>query len=116
VSVVEELAAPPRSAGWGATYRIGADQAWAECRLLDITLTGARVELSGDVPDDAAAQLPFTLQIDSIADDEVGIAMQAVIEHVERAADGTVVADVEFHARREERLLLHLLVRLHALV
>jgi hypothetical protein len=56
------------------------------------------------------------LQIDSIADDEVGITVNATIQRVARNDDGTVVADVEFSARREERMLLHLLVRLHELV
>ncbi len=56
------------------------------------------------------------LQIDTIADDEVGITMQATVERIERAADGRLIAEVAFSARREERMLLHLLVRLHELV
>jgi hypothetical protein len=73
------------------------------------------IELSGDVPDDIVER-PLLLQIDSIADDEVGITVNATIQGVERNDDGTVVAAVEFSARREERMLLHLLVRLHQLV
>jgi hypothetical protein len=116
VSVVAGIGAPPRAESWGASYRIGDDEAWAGCRLLDISLDGGTIELSGDVPDDPIAELPFVLQIDSIAEDEVGIAVRAAVERVDRKADGTVVAEVEFSARREERMLLHLLVRLHQLV
>jgi hypothetical protein len=116
VSVVEGLAAPPRSAGWGAAYCIGDDETWSECRLLDITLEGAQLELTGDVPDGAIPESPLFLQIESIAGDEVGITMRAAISNLDRTADGTLVAGIEFSARREERMLLHLLVRLHELV
>jgi hypothetical protein len=109
------MGAPPRAESWGASCRIGDDQAWSACRLLDISLDGGMIELSGDIPDDAA-EVPLLLQIDSIADDEVGITVNATIQGVERNDDGTVVAEVEFSARREERMLLHLLVRLHQLV
>jgi hypothetical protein len=115
VSVVAGIGAPPRAESWGASCRIGDDESWSACRLLDISLDGGTIELSGDVPDDAA-EVPLLLQIDSIADDEVGITVNATIQGVERNADGTTVAEVEFSARREERMLLHLLVRLHQLV
>ena len=113
---VAEVAARSRAESWGATYRIGDDEDWSGCRLLDITLDGASIELCGDVPDGVVDELPFVLQIDSIVDDEVGITMPATIEHLERSATGSVVAEVGFSARREERMLLHLLVRLHELV
>ena len=58
---------------------------------------------------------PFFLQIDTIADDEVGIMMRAVVRDVELRETGAPVVQIEFSARREEQLLLHLLVRLHAL-
>jgi hypothetical protein len=116
VSVVEGLAAPRESAGWCARYRIGDEGAWSECRLLDISLTGAAVELSGDVDDGPVGELPLLLQIDSIADDEVAITMRATNSSLEHRATRGHVAEIEFSGRREERILLHLLVRLHELV
>jgi hypothetical protein len=115
VSVVAGIGAPPRAESWGASCRIDDDEVWSACRLLDISLDGGTIELSGDVPDDVA-ELPLLLQIDSIADDEVGITVNATIQRVARSDDGTTIAEVEFSARREERMLLHLLVRLHELV
>jgi hypothetical protein len=89
---------------------------WSECQLLDISLTGALVELAGDVPDGPVCDLPFALQIDSIAEDDVGVTMRARVLAVECRDADMIVAEIEFDARREERLLLHLLVRLHTLV
>jgi len=92
------------------------DQEWCRCRLLDISLDGGVIELGGAVPDGALAEQTLVLQIDSIADDEIGITMPATVLRVERGGDGSVVSEVAFSARREERMLLHLLVRLHELV
>jgi hypothetical protein len=116
VPVVEGFAASRRAPSWGVTYRIGPDDDWCACRLLDISLDGGVVELDGDLPDGPPTALPFLLQIDSIADDDVGIQVPATIRHVDRSAPDAVIAEVEFSARREERMLLHLLVRLHQLV
>ncbi len=116
VTVVAGLEASHRAKSWGVTYRFGTDEDWSACRLLDISLDGGVVELDGAVADGAFTEESLVLQIDSIADDEVGITMPATVERVERTGDGSVVAEVAFSARREERMLLHLLVRLHELV
>jgi hypothetical protein len=108
--------ASPHAVDWRARYRIDPATIWSECRLLDITLTGAFVELAGDLPDAPVDDLPFLLQIDTIAADDVGITMQASIQNLEPTPTGTVIAEIAFRARREEQLLLHLLVRLHELV
>ncbi len=112
VSVVEG------AVDWRAQYRIDPATSWSECRLLDISLTGAVVEVGDEVPHGVRAGHPFFLQIDSIAEDDVGIVMRAVIcDHERGDTDaGRSVVEIEFSARREERILLHLLVRLHALV
>jgi hypothetical protein len=112
--VDEELM--PRAVDWRARYRLDPAARWADCRLLDITLTGAEIELSEELPVGGPAEQPFELQIDTIADDEVGITMQAVIRGHGRNDAGQPLVDIEFSARREERLLLTLLVRLHSLV
>ena len=101
---------------WRARYRLDPAAPWADCRLLDITLAGGVVELTEELPDGVDAEQPFHLQIDTIADDEVGITMQAVIQDHGRSDAGQTLVDIEFSARREERLLLTLLVRLHSLV
>ena len=116
VSVVAGVADAARAQSWGASYRIGSDEDWFACRLLDISLDGASIELAGDVPDGPCEELPFVVQIESIAEDEVGVSVPATIERVDRDSRGSVVVDVAFSARREERMLLHLLVRLHELV
>jgi hypothetical protein len=116
VSAVAGLDASRRAQSWGVTYRFGSDQDWCACRLVDISLDGGVIELGGAVPEGPFDELSFVLQIDSIADDEVGVTMPATVQRVTRGEDGSVVADVAFSARREERMLLHLLVRLHELV
>lgn len=120
MAVVDEELGPRAPVDWRARYRVGADASWADCRILDISLGGAVVELSDEtsieVPADASADEHFILRIDTIADDDVGIVMQAVIQDRGLSDAGRPVVDIEFSARREERLLLHLLVRLHSLV
>ena len=101
---------------WRAQYRCDPDAPWCECTLVDVTLTEATIELDETPAREIVAGQAFELQIDTIADDDVGITMRAVVLHVELDADGTPVVQIEFSARREEQLLLHLLVRLHALV
>ena len=91
---------------------------WSDCRLLDISLTGAEIELPGELPVDGGdVDHPFFLQIDTIAEDQVGITMRAVFQDSssDDAGDGAG-PEIVFNARREERLLLTLLVRLHTFV
>jgi hypothetical protein len=115
VSVVDGSVPPRGESGWSARYRVGPGD-WAECRLVDISLTGARVQIFGPAPVGLLGERAFFLQIDSIAEDDVGITMKASIQQVEQDVDGRRIAHIEFSARREEQLLLHLLVRLHELV
>jgi hypothetical protein len=113
----DEFEAVSREAvDWRAQYRIDPATTWSECRLLDISLTGALVELTDELPDAALTGQPFFLHINSIAEDDVGIVMRAIICDEKRGDSGHPVVEIEFSARREERILLHLLVRLHALV
>lgn len=128
--VVDEERSPRRPLDWQARYRLDPDGPWGECRVVDITLTTATLELADEswveradtlavegpfsLPAALAVGGPFSLQIDTIAEDDVGITMQAAVCHVQRSDRGPVV-EIEFRARREEQLLLHLLVRLRAL-
>lgn len=104
------------SLAWDARYRLDPDASWSTCRLLDVTLTDAEIELSDSLPIDRVEDQPFFLQIDTIAEDQVDLTMRAVVRDVSLDDTGMPVARVEFDARREERLLLQLLVRLHTLV
>jgi hypothetical protein len=101
------------AAEWLAHYRFDAQGDWRECSVLDISLDRAEIELHDARPDEGAAG-PFFLQIDSVAEDEVGVIVGAEIRRCGLTDDGRRIVGVDFSARREERMLLHLLVRLHA--
>jgi hypothetical protein len=101
------------AAEWSAQYRFDHDGDWRDCSVLDISLDWAEIELRDTRPDEGTPG-PFFLQIDSVAEDEVGVIVGAEIRHREVMDDGRLIVGVEFSARREERMLLHLLVRLHA--
>ena len=104
------MARATESSEWGARWRTEPQAGWTACRVLDVTLSGAVLQVADDAVAAPIGETCF-LQIDSIAEDEVGVTMRAVVV----GAEGCCV-EVEFEARREEQLLLHLLVRLHALV
>ncbi len=109
---------------WLAQYRLDPATNWSECRVLDLSLTGALIELAGELPGDTPGDTPgdrdvgqpVFLQISSIAGDDVGIVMRAVVVAHGRGTTGCPVVEIEFDARREESILLHLLVRLRTLV
>jgi hypothetical protein len=111
------VAEPDHSAGdagdWSARYRFDHHAEWRECSVVDISLDCAEIELRDARPDEGGSG-PFFLQIDSVAEDDVGVIVGAEIRRREVLDDGRVIVGVEFSARREERMLLHLLVRLHA--
>jgi hypothetical protein len=115
MAVADPDRSPRDAAEWSAHYRFHNDGDWRECSVLDISLDCAEIELRDARPDDGFAG-PFFLQIDSVAEDEVGVVVGAEIRHREVLDDGRLIVGVEFSARREERMLLHLLVRLHAYV
>ena len=100
---------------WRIHCRTDPDGEWSDCRLVDITLSGAHLELAHPIADNLRVGDSLFLQFDSFAGDDVGIEMCGVV-----CGDGASVDEravqVEFAARREESLLLHLLVRLHSLV
>lgn len=107
---------PCEALNWRAQYRLDLAAPWSECWILDLSLAGAVVELAHDLPGDGRTRQQIFLHVDSIAGDDVGVVMRAVVIGHERPTLGGPVVDIEFDARREESLLLHLLVRLRALV
>ena len=116
VGVAEQSLPGREPIDWRAHYRIDPGAPWAECSVVDLSLARALVELADEPLGDVAVGQPLSLQIDSIADDDVGIVIGAVVVGHDRSDHGSPRLEIEFSARREERMLLHLLVRLHALV
>jgi hypothetical protein len=102
---------PRDPADWPARYQFDAHSDWRDCRIIDLSFEGAAVELYDVEPVDPLVGR-LNLEISSIASDQVGVALRTVIRRVDRPSDRGVVVDVDFAQRREESLLLHLLVRL----
>jgi hypothetical protein len=113
MAVAEPDQSPRERGDWSAHYRFDHGGDWRECSVVAISLDDAEIELFDGRPDEGRSG-PFFLQIDSVAEDEVGVIVGAEIRQCEVLDDGRVIVGVEFSARREERMLLHLLVRLHA--
>jgi hypothetical protein len=113
LAVAEGGDAARDAASWSARYRFDHQEIWRECSVIDITLDDAEIELH-DTAHDVVHPGPFFLHIDSVAEDDVGITVGAVIRRHDERDDGRQIVGIEFSARREERMLLHLLVRLHA--
>jgi hypothetical protein len=100
-------------ADWSAQYRLDPNDEWRYCRVVDVSFDGASLELTGATAVEGLVG-PIHLQISSVAGDQVGVSIRAVIRrHVQ--LDGRVIVGVEFSVLRdEERNLLHLLVGLRA--
>ncbi len=108
-----ELVGEPRTAAeWSARYRFDDRAAWRECLIVDLSFAGAAVELYDVAPHEPLVG-GLDVEISSIARDEVGVALRTIVRRANRLSAGRVIVGVEFaHRRREESLLLHLLVGL----
>src|SRR4051812_11583371 len=110
-------------ADWAAEFRVGADDVWRECRVIDVSFDGAALELDG-VTTVEGLHGPIELRISSVAGDTAGaagaagaagIALQAVLRRSVQL-EARVIAGVEFAGlRAEERSLLQLLVGLRSI-
>ena len=108
----EDVGAPRTAAEWSARYRFDAGSEWRQCLIVDLSFDGAAVQLYDVAPHEALVG-PLDVEISSIARDEVGVALRTIIRDADRRSADRVIVDVEFaHWRREESLLLHLLVGL----
>lgn len=108
----ERRRAPRSISDWVARYRYNPNSEWRSCRVVNVSVDDAAVEL-----DDVLRHEPVTgrfyLQISSVAGDEVGVTIRADPRHHVRSADGRPIAGIEFDTlRSEERDLLRLLVAL----
>ena len=86
----------------------------ALARVIDVSLDGAALELPGS-PLDGGLAGPLYLQIASVAGDQAGVVIRAVIRGSRKADGGGVIVGIEFlvlHA--DERQLLQLLVELRS--
>ena len=84
------------------------------CRVLDVSLDGAALELSDTALVGGLVGL-LHLQIASVAGDQPGVVIRAVIRRTSQADGGRVIVGVEFSVlRADERQLLQLLVGLRA--
>src|SRR4051812_44098239 len=90
-------------ADWAAEFRVGADDVWRECRVIDVSFDGAALELDG-VTTVEALHGPIELRISSVAGDTAGaagIALQAVLRRSVQLEAG-VIAGVEFAGLRAQ--------------
>jgi hypothetical protein len=113
VTVGEDDGSRLETAGeWSARYQLGLGSEWRECRIVDLSFEGAAVELHDVAPLEPLVG-PLSVEISSIASDQVGVELRTVIRHADLLEADRAIVDVEFaHWRREESLLLHLLVGL----
>ena len=109
----EQRRSPRYLTDWSAQYRLDPDDEWRACLVLDVSLDGAALELSDTALVGGLGLLH--LQIASVADDQPGVVIRAVIRRTSQADGGRVIVGVEFSVlRADERQLLQLLVGLRA--
>ena len=110
----EQRRSPRYLTDWSAHYRLDPDDEWRACRVLDVSLDGAALELS-DTALVGGLVGQLHLQIASVAGDQPGVVIRAVIRRTSQADGGRVIVGVEFSVlRADERQLLQLLVGLRA--
>jgi hypothetical protein len=101
-------------ADWSARYRLDGDDPWRDCRIADVSLDGAALEVH-DATLVEGLDGPIDLQIISITGGDVAFTVRGVIRRRWQSENGQVMVGLEFSVlRAEERNLLHLLVGLRA--
>jgi acetamidase/formamidase len=108
----EQRRSPRYAADWAARYRLDERDEWRVCRVVDVSLDGAALELV-DVTFVEGLTGPIVVQVASISGDQIGVTLRAVIRRHEQLDNGRMLVGVEFSVLRdEERNLLRLLVGL----
>ena len=116
MTAVERRRARRYPSNWSARYRFDTTAEWRDCRIIDVSLDGAAVELYNHNAVESITGM-LHLEIDSGAGDQIGVALGAQIRHSVRLQDVRLLVGVEFAALgRDERNLLHLLIGLRSLV
>src|SRR6476659_5319990 len=65
-------------ADWAARYRLDPDDDWRACRVVDVSLGGAALELAATTPGEGLTG-PLHLEIASVSGDQVGVNVRANI-------------------------------------
>jgi hypothetical protein len=112
MAVAEQRRSPRYPADWTAQYRYDTAGPWRACRVIDVSLDGAAVELYDDEEHEPEVGR-FYLQVCSAVDGEVGVTVRATLRRHLRRDNGQLLAGIEFAPLPPvERNLLQLLVSL----
>jgi hypothetical protein len=116
MTVTDRRSSPRHHADWAATYRFDPRVPWRHCRVIDVSLDGAAIELYG-TDDDEPLTGGLYVQVGSVVEDEQGIVIRTMARRQVRMASGRVIVGVEFGTLHpDERQLLQLLVSLRSFV
>jgi hypothetical protein len=106
--VAEQRRSSRDPAEWSAQYRYDTAARWRACRVIDVSFDSAAVELYGSA-DHEPESGQFYLQVFSVADGEVAVAVRATLRRHLRRDNGQLLAGIQFaRLRAGERRLLQL--------
>jgi hypothetical protein len=111
MTAVQRDPASRHPADWSTRYRLEPVTEWRDCRMIDVSMRGAAIELY-DLADGEALTGRMFLEIASIAGDQVGVAVSGLLQRGARLDSGRVIVSVELLGLRPDQTkLLRLLVR-----
>ena len=87
---------PRHAADWVARYRFDRRQSWQDCRVLDVSQSGAALELQGLGTHRFVSESALYLQIESVLGVPNGTPVRADIRHRGRTSGGRTFVGVEF--------------------
>jgi hypothetical protein len=106
--------APRHSVEWPAHYRQPTSDGWRQCRLIDISASGAAIEAFGVHEGETLAGV-IELELRAPADVAEMIRLHGVVRYSSRTSEGRVRAGVELESTSVlDETLLAALVRLNA--
>jgi PilZ domain len=99
---------------WIVKYSLGASREWRECRLVDLSETGATIEPSGPI-DDESPSGEIAIQFQLPEDITRPFALLGNIRHMTPTSEGDIRLGVEFkHLTPRDMMLLQLVDRSHS--
>jgi hypothetical protein len=99
---------------WIVRYSLGASREWRECRLVDLSETGATIEPSGPI-DDESPSGEIAIQFQLPEDITRPFALLGNIRHVTPTSEGDIRLGIEFkHLTPRDVMLLELVDRSHS--
>jgi hypothetical protein len=112
LAVLEQRHDPRYPSDWAARFRFDITNEWRPCRLIDVSLDGAAIELYGLSPHDSLDRR-IHVEVASISGEGEAIHILGDVRHKACTQDGRVVVGIRFLLpNREQRNLLRLLVSL----